>query len=114
MTPQELIEHILTRDPVREANYCMDCHEYVEEPMMVCNYYEQDIVKVFHNDAPAKKLAEMLKIALRAIECMKAANPYPDLSYAKYVDGFKFAEDQAEKAMAAINSIAESDNEHSR
>lgn len=113
MKTKELIEHILTRDPVRQANYCPECKEYVEEPMMVCSYEGPNIVKVFHNDEPAKKLAKMLDIAIKALQFITTGHERTDEHHtAQYSNlmRLKAARHGAERVLEEIEKLTEKED----
>jgi hypothetical protein len=106
---KELIKMVLETSPHRQANYCVECDELVEEPMMICrdDANRRGPEKIFVDDRNTKKLARMLRVTLIAIERMKASNPSLDLSYHTYVERFKFIEKQAEKCFKKIEHIVE-------
>lgn len=78
MNAKELIEEVLKKDPSRDANYCDDCHEYVESPMMVCRYQSMRQAKIFVDDKNTKKLARMLLATLDSLESLTVTHDWGD------------------------------------
>jgi len=78
MKAKELIETELAKSAGRKANYCDDCDEYVEEPMMVCRYQSMRTAKIYVDDKNTKKMANMLLMVMEELRTITTGHERND------------------------------------
>lgn len=77
---KELIDGVLNTSPHRKANYCAECDELVEEPMMICrdDIKRRGPEKIFVDDRATKKFAKMLQMVMEELRIIATGHERND------------------------------------